>query len=354
MYSDLKCPKCQSKLVAATTCLLCSGCSREWPIHEGIPSFMEGSYPYWGFVPKERFQEVWEIACSEGWRNGIAHAIKISKKHPEHAWTYLTSENRSLFKYLLGLAPETRVLEVGSGWGPIALDLARDSSLVFAMDPTLENLRFLALRARQEGIDNLFPVNVGLSDHPYLPFLNEYFDVAILSGVLEWIGAGPDTSLDPIALQKDGLKKIFSVLKTGGRLYIGTENRLGFKYFLGQKDEHSGLRFATLMPRTLANLYSRVLKQREYRTYTHSHNGLEKLLKKVGFNRLQFFSILPNYSSPRFIIPHKNPSIWRFFLDYFARYSVRMNLPLYLLVRLTIHLNIYKHFVPTLAVIAEK
>ena len=44
-----------------------------------------------------------------------------------------------------------------------------------------------------------------------------------------------------ISFQQNVIRNAYNLLKPGGVLYIGIENKYGLKYLLGEKDDHSGL-----------------------------------------------------------------------------------------------------------------
>ena len=52
---------------------------------------------------------------------------------------------------------------------------------------------------------------------------DSYFDIAILDGIMKWVA--PNESDDPALKQKRLLKKIFGLLKPGGTIYVGIEDR---------------------------------------------------------------------------------------------------------------------------------
>src|SRR5207237_3803804 len=110
-----------------------------------------------------------------------------------------------------------------------------------------------------------------------LPLASGPCDLALLIGVLEWTGLGAD---DPLDRQKAVLAEIRRVLKPGGMLLVGIENRFGAHYFLGAREEHTKPRFSSLLPRPLASAYCRVAQGRKLTTLTHSRRALVELVRR--------------------------------------------------------------------------
>src|SRR5205823_4310509 len=74
---------------------------------------------------------------------------------------------------------------------------------------------------------------------------------------------------NPRKVQLRFLEEICRILKPRGQLFVAIENRFDYEYFMGHPDHHSGLRYSSLLPRFLANLYSIFAARRPYRTYTY-------------------------------------------------------------------------------------
>jgi SAM-dependent methyltransferase len=167
---------------------------------------------------------------------------------------------------------------------------------------------------------NVQPVRIDPLDDGRLPFDDNSFDVVVLNGVLEYVGAAA-LDLTPAEVQKRCLKEVRRVLKPGGTLYVGIENRFGYLYFMGSHD-HNGLRFTSLLPRKLASWVTQWRKGTPYRTYTYSSAGYTALLHSAGFQTPEFHLAIPTYREPRYIVPADNQNA----IVYFARqhaYSIK-------------------------------
>jgi len=203
--------------------------------------------------------------------------------------------SRCVPKLLCDVRVGSRVLDLGCGWGPLSIGLSEAGCEVVAADMTLPRLAFLSRRCMDEGIENITPICLG--DRKSLPFGNEVFDLVVLNGVLEWV---PESQTGhPRKLQRAFLAEVRRVLKADGQLFLGIENRYGYGYWLGQREDHTGLRYGALLPRFLANLYSTVCRRKPYRTYTYSRRGYQRLLEDTGFPVVSFYGAIPNYRQPK-------------------------------------------------------
>jgi hypothetical protein len=104
-------------------------------------------------------------------------------------------------------------------------------------------------------------------------------------------------------LQLEFLREVRRILRQEGQIYIGIENRLGFYYFLGQPEDHTGVEYAALLPRPLANAWVRYKNGTPYRTYTYSRAGYQKLLREAGFKSISFYAPVPDYRAFNEIVP---------------------------------------------------
>jgi SAM-dependent methyltransferase len=184
--------------------------------------------------------------------------------------------------------------------------LAKYYDDVWSLEAVKERIEFQKIRQEQDGINN---INFVRADLLHLPFPNNYFDLVVANGVLEWAGLS-DCSRNPREVQLDFLKEIKRIMKPKGCLYIGIENRFGFPFILGGKD-HSGLPFTSLLPRKLSDVIvkisgkageyrqgDQIKKWENYRTYTYSYWGYRKILKDAGFIQAKLYWTLA-YNAPK-------------------------------------------------------
>jgi SAM-dependent methyltransferase len=197
-------------------------------------------------------------------------------------------------------------------------------------------------------------VIVAQADACDLPVIPASCDAAVMVGVLEWVAWGRDGP--PQALQRQALGEVYQALKPGGCLYLALENRFSIKYFLGYKEPHIGLRFISLLPNFIAQIYSRMVLGREYRELTYSIGELRKLLETVGFEEIHFSFPVLNYQIFRFIISLRDKKEIRFVLEH-GRGFPRFTRWLYMAGRIIIAilpLRIIRFFWPSFAVLAVK
>ena len=188
---------------------------------------------------------------------------------------------------------------IGEGMGTTAHALAANYATVVAVEQVLSRVEFMRRRFCQDGISNVRIVRAAFPD---LPFGRESFDLITFNGVLEWLPSG-QPSKQPADVQLDGLRKAFTLLKPGGHVYVGIENRWCYEYFLGAKDPHVGLPWVTILPRRIANWLTRRSTGRRYDTYLYGAGGYLRLLRKAGFSRLQVFVAKDSYNNPEAILP---------------------------------------------------
>jgi ubiquinone/menaquinone biosynthesis C-methylase UbiE len=354
MSIPLACPKCTNILSIKTNALFCQTCQSEWPVVDGIPQFIKESY-YWGEIPQVIMQQVNTLSRDVGWHQALE--TLVAKNYPD-IYTYVTNHNRADFGFYTLTSSDNVVLDVGSGWGTISCLLAKRCGNVISLESVPERLEFLKIRAEQEGLANIQPVQASFLE---LPIPESSLDLAVLNGVLEWVGIASDKET-PDQLQQHVLEKIFTCLKPGGSLYIGIENRFAYPYFLGAKD-HSDLPFTSLAPRWLANwiMYRKTQKARRttqstgaYRTYTYSYWGYRALLRKSGFKKIQIYIVLPDYNNPAYIIPADNPQAFSYVIrQLYSGNSYKRKLIQAIASRITF-LGFHRVFAPCFSIFATK
>jgi SAM-dependent methyltransferase len=261
-----------------------------------IKQFTENRY--WGKIPETELEKALSIIDKEGWP---VFADKFKDK-----LDFTTEENRADWRFFIPIDRKSVVLDAGAGLGRITIPLARVVNKVVACDTSIVRMRFLKKLAEAKGLNN---IEVIVADIFNLPFEEESFDLIVMNGLLEWVGK-TDLYKNPREAQIACLKICRRLLKKGGFLYIGIENRFAAAYLRGI--DHSGLRFTSYMPRWVANRYTLLKKGRQYDTYTYSMSGYRKLLNEGGFNNPDFHLVYPGYNKPRIIIPYNNLKLLKY------------------------------------------
>lgn len=145
----------------------------------------------------------------------------------------------------------------------------------------------------------------GLSERSY--------DLILAFGIIE-ISEHPEYIL--------GLLK--NRLKPDGRLLIGTDNRLGIRYFCGERDPYTGGLFNGLEDYFFSPVYGKEFKGRAY-----SHSELESMLSGAGLTRTRFYSVFPSIDRVQLIfsedyLPNEKLNI-RYFPGYTDTNSILIN-----------------------------
>jgi len=316
-FNDLICPHCHSRLSMHDGVLLCQSCKQEYPIIDGIPNFCQKD-EYWCNVSREKMQELNAKARESGdWLNTAKELI------PEYL-DAIEPFDRADAQFLWPTKSESRILDAGSMWGGLTIPVAQYCREMFALDKTIETLAFLKMRAEQMGFNNIYVVASTLGN---LPFLDGYFDMVILSGVLEWVAFEQEVVLEvhwgkrrsdsarysknPRQVQLEVLCEIQRVLKPGGHLYLAIENSIGYQYLAGAPDDHVNIKYVPFLPRFMANAITKWKLNCEYRTYIYTLGGYRSLLKDSGFQNVEFYGAFSHYILPSEIIPISLIKYWK-------------------------------------------
>lgn len=343
------CPHCHNNIGCDGKCFYCVECKSKWNIKYGIPTFAEEEY-YWNQIDKSDMKELLQVAKEEGYESALQKCL-LPKTNP-YVYNYALNESRGDFRFILPLDSQSRILDIGCGWGSVTSALARTCGEVVGADTNIYTLQFLQLRAEQEKLSNIRFAHIEPLDKALLPFPDAYFDLVVMNGVLEWIGTAV-TDEKPDHLQNKALREVRRVLKDHGELYIGIENRFGYHYFLGACDEHSELRLTNLLPRWIADKYLHVRMGTAYRTYTYSILGYRSLLSKAGFKATEFYAPVRSYREPEFIIPLGDQKIINYYLANYMSRRTNKHRIVYVFSRILSALRLFKFFVPSYSIVAE-
>lgn len=115
---------------------------------------------------------------------------------------------------------------------------------------------------------------------------NIVYDYIIMVGALE-------RSHNPVVALCFLKKK----LSAQGRLLIGTDNRLGIRYFCGDRDIFTERNFDSIENYVRAN----VTDGKQLAGHSYARAELQHMLKKAGFLQYRFYSVLPQLERPQVI-----------------------------------------------------
>lgn len=188
-------------------------------------------------------------------------------------------------------------LDVGCGAGVISRGLAGQFAHVTGIDGNSDNVLLAESLTEDSGHGNV-TYKHGLATK--LPIATGSIDLAVLNGVLEWVGAN-DRGENPQALQMQALREAARVLQPNGLLYLAIENRWHPRTLL--RDPHTHLPAVNALPRSLANIVSNRMTGSPFQAYIYGYVKLKKMLLSVGFNRVDIFIPFPGYHYPVFYIP---------------------------------------------------
>ena len=298
---NLSCPNCCSPLASPSDdALQCSSCNTEYIIQEGIPRLNKNPDNYYVEFPREHVTKLLEDARTD--LDGTFETYLREQDAPPRLGEYILGAGRAGWKYLLPLGSDTRVLDLGCGWGGLAYSLADSCAEVVAMDSTFERMQLLKIRADRDQRNNIQCVCAG--DGKFLPFADDSFDLLIINGVLEWVPSGMEG--DPREVQMQFLKEARRVLKPTGVLSLGIENRNAWKTWFRQPDGHTDLHYVPWLPRKMADKYSRSKGKGPYRNYLYSESQYVQLLKEAGWSTTDFNIPSPGYHHPTSMIKRNN------------------------------------------------
>jgi SAM-dependent methyltransferase len=223
-----------------------------------------------------------------GWRKALeGHELE----------SYVSDENRvrPLLK-ALPLSPSMNVLEIGPGFGQMTGSIAKRVRHVDAIEVDMQQARFCATRAAQDGQDNIRIIAAGLDGN--IPLPSDHYDLVVMNLVIEWCALRSNISHE--ATQRLYLREIFRVLSPKGRAFISTKNRFSLRLLTGGRDEHMGsLPFGSALPEAISRL---ILKKRPPGKL-HSRRHFRKMLTDAGFSELQEFIAIPDMRWPLSYLP---------------------------------------------------
>jgi ubiquinone/menaquinone biosynthesis C-methylase UbiE len=303
MEAIVVCPNCKNNINKLDHSYFCNKCNKYYNINDGYIDFIPDVTFYAGEVPQVNMNELIADIDLIGFDEALK---KFFTKFP-FLHSYILDKRRADWIYH-GLGKNTkRCLDIGSGLGNISERLSYLYDEVYSVEAVKERVEFQKRRYNNSNRSNIF---ISRSNVLQLPFKDNFFDLVVCNGVLEWIGMMNKNHV-PRKAQLLFLMELKRVLKDNGCLYIGIENRIGLPFILGAKD-HSGIHYTSILPRQLANLVVKKFgnsggiygdgsikkkEERGYFTYTYTIFGYRSLLKEAGLN-IKSYWVFPSYNEP--------------------------------------------------------
>jgi len=198
---------------------------------------------------------------------------------------HLTSKRANLLRALELDGLET-VLELGCGCGAISRYLGELGLEVDAIEGSPR--RAAIARERCRDLDRVRIVN---ANYNRLVLPGGHYDAVFLIGVLEYAHRFcPDAADDRTAVLEI-LARIKAALKPGGVIVTAIENRLGFKYLMGAREDHYGVPYIGLhgYPDSAG-----------IRTYDHGE--WQTLLDAAGLPVRAILAPFPDYKIPAVVL----------------------------------------------------
>jgi SAM-dependent methyltransferase len=300
----------------------CKKCGNLYTLETGYVDFVQDPNFYAGEVSKMDMQNLLRNIDLVGYNDALSSFFEV---YPALR-NYIVDHRRADWIAHCISRNNERCLDIGSGLGNISETLSHIYHEMYSLEAVKERIEFQRRRFENSGRTNITLVRGNALE---LPFPDDYFDLVVCNGVLEWIGM-LNKKVCPRQAQISFINEVKRVLNNKGCLYIGIENRFGIQYLLGQRD-HSGLKFTSIIPRRLADILVRkfgpeggiygganlsskqgteygkehtskkpLKKDRGYHTFTYSLRGYHSLLKQAGFSSFKSYWVFPSYQVPSF------------------------------------------------------
>jgi len=172
---------------------------------------------------------------------------------------------RLLAEQGMGSVSELRVLDLGAGFGALALYFAHLGAEVVAVDPNERRLRVALAIAQRRGLH----LRIVAADARSLPFPDASFDLVVANNSLCFIVDRSE--------HRAALSEMHRVLRPGGWVVMRNPNRLH------PREQFTGLPLLGLLPPTFARGTLRALGRSRPELLLLSPGGAVRALRRVGF-----------------------------------------------------------------------
>jgi GT2 family glycosyltransferase/SAM-dependent methyltransferase len=198
---------------------------------------------------------------------------------------HLSPQRADLLRPFQDSFKDKSVLEIGCGCGAVTRFLGETGATVTALEGSTRRCRITAARCRD--LPNVRVVCDNFQDF----HTNDKYDNIVLVGVLEY----SNMFIDGVHSARELLRMAKSMLKPGGSLIIGIENKLGLKYWAGAPEDHVGKPYFGI-----ENRYD------DHTPQTYGRVELENLLHSAGLVNTEFLYPFPDYKLPSIILREKS------------------------------------------------
>lgn len=202
----------------------------------------------------------------------------IAKEQDWAVMYHLAHERENILSWY-PFAPESKVLEVGSGCGAVTGAVAADARSVTCID--LSKKRSMVNAERHKDSSNI-TIRLG-NFQDVEKDLDRDFDYATLIGVFEY-GQGYIGGDRPY---HGFLTTVMEHIRPGGKLLLAIENKFGLKYWAGCREDHVGTYFEGLEG------YQHTTGVR-----TFTLPGLRQIMEECGYTDYKFYYPYPDYKFP--------------------------------------------------------
>jgi SAM-dependent methyltransferase len=163
-----------------------------------------------------------------------------------------------------------RVLDLGAGFGALALYFAHLGAEVVAVDPNAQRMQVSLALARRHGLT----LSAAAATAQSLPFPDGHFDFVLANNSLCYIVARP--------ARREAFAEIHRVLRPGGWLALRNPNRLH------PRDQFTGLPLLPLLPPAMAQRVVGAIGRHRSDVRLTTPAGAIFELRRAGFSQVRF------------------------------------------------------------------
>ena len=218
----------------------------------------------------------------------VTEILRVLKEEPPEEYSALINEKKS-WPFLLHLShvranvirslpfsQTERVLEIGSGCGALTGFLAERCGAVTGIEPSLLRCRVNAEKHSRHDNITLIAAETDAAEEA----AGDGYDTVL------WIDAPADASGDEGLRMSAEEKLCFALrhLREGGRLILGTDNRLGLRFLAGEREEYTARFFEGLEG-----------YPSEEKMFTASEKEWKQFLDKHGMQETEFYYPYPDH-----------------------------------------------------------